>query len=191
MYTIARLTYEQGRAIFGQEMRVLSWTVQLICACLNNADNGSRDDLRTFEEISNLTVAEMRDLVSACLEINGLRKKRTGEFNCQDSEAVPSPRLFLMGGRPFYLRHLSPIERERLRVVALVIRQTPETPLSTEHAFELADIFATAAGMTCIELFRSVENVDTFGLFDALRQVSGFPASADGRTYFDIGVSSA
>jgi hypothetical protein len=184
-YTIARLTDEQGHAIFGPDFKFFSWASQLVLACLNNVDGGSR----TLSELV-FTGNEWDEFISACLELNGLRKKKTNESSQQDSAAVPNPRLFGMGGRVFYLRRLSAIECERLQVVVMVIGQTPKTHLSAEHAFELADIFAGAAGMTRTELFRSVKDVDTWGLLDALRQVSRFPTS-DGITYFGIGVSSA
>jgi len=185
-YTIARLTDEQGHAIFGPELKIFSWASQLVLSCLNNVDGGSH----TLSELG-LTGNEWAELVPACLELNGLRKKKTDESNQQDSAAVPNPRLFVMGERIFYLRRLSPIECERLQVVVMVIGQTPKTHLSAEHSFELADIFAGAAGMTRTELFQSVKDVNTWELLDALRQVSRFPTLSDGITYFGIGVSSA
>jgi hypothetical protein len=97
-----------------------------------------------------------------------------------------------MGGRVFYLRLLSPIERERLRVVALNINQrAPEKPTPTEDVVELADIFAGAAGMTRTELLRSVEIVETDTVLAALLHVAGFSTLPDGRIDFDSGVVSA
>lgn len=135
--------------------------------------------------------------MSACLEINGLPKKTseiTGpcEYDPQVSEEVSNPRLFGMGGRIFYLRPLSGIERERLRIVGLDIDQrSGEKPHPTEYLIEMATIFANAAGMSLKELYRCVEIVDTVRVYAVLVKVSGFPTLPDGRTDFASGISSA
>jgi hypothetical protein len=181
-YTIARLTDEQGHAIFGPELKVFSLGAQLVCASLNNADNGSRDESRIFKELA-LTEPELVELISACFAINGLRTKTS-------NDSVASPRLFLVGDRIFYVRSLSAVERERVRATVMIVRQSTGLDHAAQ-AHELVEIFAGAAGMTVSELYRTVEGVDLCRVVQVLYRVSGLPISSAGSIDFSSGMSSA
>ena len=68
-YSIAPMRFGQSRDIFSPGIDPFDSNCRMVAACLNNADGGAR----TIEDVQNLPYTDGNALVTACIEMNGLK----------------------------------------------------------------------------------------------------------------------
>jgi hypothetical protein len=74
-YILAPLTFGQGKAIFRAENKAADINTPLLCASLNNVDQGERTDAY----IDAIPYSHAMQLLPEILELNGLKKPGEGK----------------------------------------------------------------------------------------------------------------
>jgi hypothetical protein len=86
-YTIAPMTFGQGREIFKPDADPFEANCAMVAACLNNAHVAPEPAL-SAADVQSLPYPDGQALVLACMELNGLRSK--GEAGAaQDRPSEP------------------------------------------------------------------------------------------------------
>ena len=71
-YTIAPMTFGEGREIFKPGADPFEANCEMVAACLNHTDDSTR---WSAEKVQMLPYPDGQALVLACMELNGLRAK--------------------------------------------------------------------------------------------------------------------